>query len=940
MRDQAMTYRVLSTKLYIPPIQPSLVRRPRLVQVLESGYQAGKRVTLVSAPAGFGKTTLLREWIKTTEPEKPFGWLSLDDGDNDPVRFLVYLISAIQKVYPEMGRTILASLNSSQIPPLPELVETLINEITLEAKPFLIVLDDYHLIKKVEVHAILQLLLKHQPDALHLVILTREDPPFSLPRMRVQGQITEIRERDLRFTLAEAQTFLVKTMGLELSAQDIDKLEERTEGWAAGMQLAALALDDLPGEGERRAFIEAFTGSNRIIVDYLISEVLQRQAENTRQFLLQSSILERFCAGLCDYVVFDNVKGGSQPILELLEQENMFLVPLDNQRHWYRYHHLFSEMLTHSLHRSSAELIPVLHRKASGWFEAQGLIPEAMKHALSSRDWDHVNILLNRHALPMIFQGYLNLVVEWCREIPRAHLEKSPELCIYYAWALVLTFRNDYLDAVEEQLQMAGRAIEKPGLSEYTEVGQGHTRVPYRDWVIGQTCVIRSQILLARFNTFVDPQELIALSLKGLELLPEVEATFRSLCRINLAHAELMQNRPQAAQQAFEQALPYMLNAGNFLGTVAGLFYQARLAFYTGQQDRAEKICQDWKNKFNEMTSASEAAGQPAGEIPAARGLEVVQSILLLERHEVEEADRLLVKALEMLGWGSWMELHGFTELARLRHLQRNDAGVEEILQRMSRLGPQHATCAESLGALFALSRFPGDPQVRSKAEMWTRKYVPDPSYPFALGIGPYHRDAEYICNLNWARVQIALGHFQEASLFISPALQAARECGLLYRIAELSVQQALICAGQGHSSAALEELESALDISETHGYSRLFHEGPRLERLLQQAVDQNIRANYARKLLSSLQTIHNDRVSAQPQAELRSRHSSLVDPLSERELEVLRLLASGLAPAEVAKKLYLSPYTLKAHTQNIYAKLSVHSRIEAINKARELGLL
>jgi LuxR family maltose regulon positive regulatory protein len=383
-----------------------------------------------------------------------------------------------------------------------------------------------------------------------------------------------------------------------------------------------------------------------------------------------------------------------------------------------------------------------------------------------------------------------------------------------------------------------------------------------------------------------------------------------------------------------------MLNAGNFLGAVADLFYQARLAFYTGQHERAESICQDWKKKFAEMASASEATSRPGVEIPAARGLEVVQSILLLERHEIEEADRLLVRALEMLGWGSWMELHGFIELARLRHMQRNDAGVQEILQRMSRLGPQHATCAESLGSLFAIKRFPGDPQVRSKAETWTRKYAPDPSYPFALGIGPYHRDAEYICNLNWAKVKIALGHFQEASLFIVPALQTARERGLHYRVAELSIQQALIWAGQGHSSAALEELKNALDISETHGYSRFFNEGPELEQLLQQAVDKNIHASYVRKLLTSLQTMHKDGIPAQPSSDMGTRRSSLVEPLSERELEVLKLLASGLPPAEVAKMLYLSPYTLKAHTQNIYAKLAVHSRIEAINKARELGLL
>ncbi len=667
---------------------------------------------------------------------------------------------------------------------------------------------------------------------------------------------------------------------------------------------------------------------------------MQRQTQTTRQFLLRTAILERFCAELCDYVVFDENPGSSQPVLELLEQENMFLVPLDNQRHWYRYHHLFSEMLFHSLHRYSPGLIPQLHRKASEWFESQGLIPEAMKHALASKDWEYVNLLLNRHALPMIFQGYVNLVIEWCREIPKAHLEKSPDISIYYAWALVLTFRNDYLDAVEEQLQMASRAIEKPGLPRYAEVAQGQARVLYSDWVIGHTCVIRSQILLARFNTFVDPQELIALSLKGLELLPEVEATFRSLCRINLAHAELMQNHPEAAQAAFEQALPYMLNAGNFLGAVADLFYQARLAFYTGHQDRSEQICQEWKKKFADMAAASEGAGQPVAEIPASRGLDVVQSILLLERQQNEEADHLLVKALELLGWGSWMELHGFIELARLRHLQGNDTGVQEILQRMSRLGPQHATCAEAMENLFALKRTPEDLQVRSRAETWTRKYSPDPSFPFALGIGPYHRDAEYFCNLTWARIQIILGHYGKASIFIGPALQTARECGLLYRVAELAVQQALIDAGQGNSQAALEELKMALEISRDHGYVRFFDDGHELEHLLLQAVDKNILAPHTGQLLESLKHMPaNEKVAPKP-IKKGSEHPGLVEPLSERELEVLRLLATGLPPAEVAKKLYLSPYTLKAHTQNIYAKLDVHSRIEAINKARELDLL
>jgi LuxR family maltose regulon positive regulatory protein len=929
-----MTHQVLSTKLYIPPIHSNLVRRPNLVQVLENGYQTGRRVTLVSAPAGFGKTTIIREWITAAELGKPFGWLSLDDGDNDPVRFMIYLVSAIQKVNAEIGQTVLASLNSSQIPPLLELVETLINEISLESQPFLIVLDDYHLIKRVEVHSILRLLLKRQPDALHLVIITREDPPFSLPRMRVQGQLTEIRERDLRFTLSEAQAFLVRTMGLELSTQDIGKLEERTEGWAAGMQLAALALDELSNEEEQRTFIEAFTGSNRLIVDYLISEVLERQAEMTRRFLLRTSILERFCAELCDQVVFGNdAEGNSQSVLDILEQGNMFLVPLDNQRHWYRYHHLFSEMLLHSLQRSSPEQIPALHRKASEWFESNGFIPEAMKHALASKDWDFVKVLLNKHALPMMFQGYLGLVIEWCREIPKTHFEKSPDICIYYAWALVLTFRNDYLDLVEEQVLIAGRAIEKEDLPTYAEVGQNRARVAYRDWVVGHICVIRSQILLARFNNYIDPQELIALSLRGLELLPEVEYTFRSLCKINLAHAELMQNNPVGAQKAFEEALPFMLSAGNFLGAVADLFYQARLAFYMGDQDRAELLCQEWKNKFTEMANSSGTS-----EIPAARGLDVVQSLILLERNQFEEAERLLVKTLDLLGWGSWMELHGFVELARLHHLRGHEDRSQEILQRMSRLGPQHSACAEALGFLFEVKSHLNDPHVRARTEAWAKKHTPDPSFPFGLGIGPYHRDAEYFCNLFWAGVQIALGHFPEASTFIGPALQIARDCGLLFRVAELSLAEALIHDGLGNSSAALNELEEALEIGKTYGYTRFFDDGPELDRLLQKASERKIHASYARQLLTSFQPRRGkSMVTGRPEMKV---HPNLIDPLSERELEVLRLLASGLPPVEVAKILFLSPFTLKAHTQNIYTKLDVHSRIEAINKARAMNLL
>lgn len=936
-----MAYQVLATKLYNPPRKPGLVQRPVLVQRIEDGYKSGKRVTLVSAPAGFGKTTIISEWITTPEYQKPFGWISLDDGDNDPVRFLIYLVSAIQKVNKELGNSVLASLQSVQAPILTDLVETLINEIFSVTTPFLIVLDDYHLIRKIEVHSLVQLFLSRQPENLHLVIMTREDPPLPLPRMRVLGQITEVRERDLRFTLAEAEAFLGNTMGLHLSPEDVSKLKDRTEGWAAGMQLAALALEEYVNDAERRDFIQAFAGSNRLIVDYLISEVLQRQPDATQQFLLRSSILERFCPELCDHVVFGEAAAGrSQLIMESLEQGNMFLVPLDDQRTWYRYHHLFGEMLWHSLRRSTPEAIPSLHRSASQWFEAKRFIPEAMKHALSSKDWNYVCSMLDRHDLPMMIQGYSNLVIQWCNELPKAIMEKAPNICIYNAWALVLTFRNDFLDAIEDKIQIAGRAIEKPDLPAMAQVGEGGTWVVYRDWVKGQICVIRSQILLALFNTYVDSQEMIALSLEGLELLPEVEHTFRSTCKINLAIAHLMQNDAAGALKPLEEALASALDAENILGVVTCIVYQARLAFYTGELDRSESILQQWKARFSEMAWTPLEGGQTALEIPATRGIDIIQAILLLERNQLDAAESLLVHALELLGWASWIELHGLITLARLLYSLENDTGLQETFHRMARLGPQQAACAEAYQVWYALLRSPGEHEIRSKAEKWAHQHVPRKDSWFALGIGPYHCDTEYMCNLAWARIQIALGHPEDATFFIQPALANARKAGLAFRDVELTIAQALIDEKQGNSAAAITDLGMALGTAQKHGYFQVFDDGPDLDRLLQQAAARNIHAPFAKQLLSSFSRLHASKKTVGSGLPGEKKMAPLVDPLSEREVEVLRLLANGLSQAEVAKRLFLSPFTLKAHTRNIYNKLDVHSLVEAINEARRLGLI
>jgi DNA-binding CsgD family transcriptional regulator len=352
-----------------------------------------------------------------------------------------------------------------------------------------------------------------------------------------------------------------------------------------------------------------------------------------------------------------------------------------------------------------------------------------------------------------------------------------------------------------------------------------------------------------------------------------------------------------------------------------------------GQLDQAASLCQQWKMRFAEM-------GGTTMKVPATRGLDIMLGFILLERSQLEEAERLFSQALQVLGWASWIELHGFLLLARLHHLQDHEFGVQETLQRMSKMGPQHAACAEAYQLLYAVKRSPDDPKVRARAGDWAAAHFPNTSIPLALGIGPYHCDTEYYINLAWARIQIALGHFQDASIFISPALEEAREQGLLFRVIELSVSLALVYDGQRNGSAALDELEKALEIGERYGYRQVFDDSPQLDRLLQKAAERKIHAQYARQLLTAFESTRDKRKTAGDIAKVEAKHPSLVDPLSERELEVLRLLASGLPTSEVAKKLFLSPFTLKAHTQNIYTKLGVHSRIEAINKARELGML
>src|SRR5581483_5372857 len=465
-----MSTPILATKLYIPLPRPKVVSRPRLIERLNEGLQ--HKLILVSASAGFGKTTLISEWVLGCG--RPTAWLSLDEGENDPVGFLRYLVAALQTIAPSLGEGVLALLQSPQPPPITSILTALLNDMASIKEHFVLILDDYHMLDSKAIDQALTFLVEHLPPQMHLVIATREDPSLPLARLRVQDQLTEVRAAELRFTHLEAAAFLNQVMGLTLSAQDIAALERRTEGWIAGLQLAAISMQGLQ---DATSFIKSFTGSHHFVLDYLLEEVLQQQSERIQTFLLRTSILDRLCGPLCDAVVLDPAVSGRET-LHALERANLFIVPLDNERHWYRYHHLFADLLRQRLHQmpttsSGDEGVSVaeLHQRASGWYEEHGLEIEAFHHATVANDIERAERLIVGKWMPLHFRGAVAPVLHWLESLPKAVLDARPTLWVMYASALSMT---NHLTSVEAKLQAAEVALQGAELDDKARNLVGH----------------------------------------------------------------------------------------------------------------------------------------------------------------------------------------------------------------------------------------------------------------------------------------------------------------------------------------------------------------------------------------------------------------------------------------------------------------------------------
>ena len=562
-----MNYPLIQTKFGIPSSRPVLVSRKRLIERLNAGLDG--KITVISAPAGYGKTTLGVEWLRSVK--RPVTWLSLDEGDNDPARFMAYLIAALQMVDEQFGYETRSLLQSPEPPAANILMTTLLNDITAIGLPFILAIDDYQVIQTRSIHDLLNFLVAHQPDQMHLVLVSREDPPFPLPHLRARGQVTEIRQEDLRFTTKECAEFLESLMGLQLAKSDIAALEHRTEGWIAGLQMASIAMQayiSMQGRDNLPRFVEEFAGSNRFVLDYLAQEVFESQSSDVQNFLLKTSILERLCASLCDAVT-EHI--GSQALIETLEHANLFIVPLDQSRTWYRYHRLFRDLLQNRLRAQNESVLNALHARASSWYENQGLLSDAIQHTLACGDWERALNLFHSASNLMIQQGEVFTLLNWYRQIPDPVLRGDAESCLEYGWILLLSGQFDHAGVYISLAE--GFAIDNPSF-----VGQ----------------LLNAQAYLARAQG--DLRRMVTLSQQALSILPKEDLGARCIVSINLGVAYWHSGKMDAADRALAEVLETGKATGNHYAICMAAVFQGMIFAVRGKlreaHDRFQTIVQ------------------------------------------------------------------------------------------------------------------------------------------------------------------------------------------------------------------------------------------------------------------------------------------------------------------------------------------------------------
>jgi LuxR family maltose regulon positive regulatory protein len=839
--------------------------------------------------------------------------LSLEKNDNDLARFLTYIVAALQTIEAGIGEIVLTATQAPKMPPVETVLTDLINSIAGITYDFVLILDDYHAIESQEIHTAIAFLIGHLPLTMHIIITSRSDPQLPLARYRADRIMTELRTDDLRFSTQEAGSYLNQVMALTLDSRDVIALNTRTEGWISGLHLAALSLR---GKEDAAEFISVFTGDDRYVADYLINEVLEQRPEGTQEFLLQTSILNRMNGPLCDSIT--GLKGG-QIVLEKLEQANLFITPLDNQRHWYRYHHLFAELLRHRLEMTSGDHeIKILHQRASQWYEENNYLVDAVDHALKAGDHENVVRLINENGSEMLSRGQANTLLGWQSEVPKEILETRPKVCMAIAWAEVATGNREeaerYLQLIEHalgvEMEVLLSDIERlEDMDDFTQAALMEIAVMRAELAIENGDIDRASLLCNLVLSRLDGGEEILFYSPPKELLMVVHYI------LGLVH--ILTGQLHLAHEELSRASFLGESRGN-VHIVSGAYGRlATVLVALGQLRQAEQSCQK---------GLKIVQGLGGKESPISGLLKAELGNLLYEQNDLKNAQKHIQEAIAMAKpWGLLEAfVPGYTGLAMIRNAQGDLAGAYNALDELAEHGksnPQMVMPAvESVRAIFQVQ----NGQLK-KAIQWAQ----DNDLSSDREVSILHIDDYMI----FARVLIAQGELDQAAGLLSRMLAVAEKAEWMGKVIEVLVLQAMVLHATDKGNSALSSLEQALILAAPEGYVRTFvDEGEQMAHLLRRAKSRGVATEYVITLLGEFE-------SATYETQSTPSHAS-GDQLSERELEVLRLLHTDLSGPEIANELTIALTTMRFHTRNIYHKLDVHSRIEAIHKAEELRLI
>jgi len=881
---------ILSTKVYIPPPLSNLVPRP----VLEDKFSDGlnEKLTLISAPAGYGKTTLLSEWCNRSL--LPSCWFTLDESDNDIGRFLAYVFESLLSIEIDVDEQLLTLIQTPQQTQVENILIPLINQITHSQKNFVFVLEDYHHIQNDEIHEVVSYLLNHSPSTMHLVITTRSDPPLPLARLRARGQLVEIRASDLRFSVEEGIVLLNEIQNLQLPVESIETLIKRSDGWIAALQMIAITLKSRSNPTQ---YIQNLSGSQTYIADYLTEEVINQQSDQISDFLIKTSILDRLSGSLCDAVLG---RSNSQKILKDLLDANMFIVALDDESKWFRYHRLFASLLNQRMLENQPEIIPSLYANASQWFGDHGFQDEAIEYAFRGEHIDRAATLIEQNAIITILRSEIHTFLRWVKKLPLKFVVQRPLLGILYAWAILISRgEKDSASAVLDNVEPE---------NESQEIQQNTVRA-----------------ILAVYDGELSTA--IDLSRQALRQLSPEDHFFRNIAAWNLSGALAISGDPKGGLEVLGEVAESSLASQNFLIAIIAL---CRIGAATAQYGNLHSA----KDVFERAIGI--ATGDQKRNMPAASDALMGLGKIYWEWNHFELAQKYLLESIDLSKrWREFTSIDSYVTLAQIFQ-QQGDAGkalqyMEDALWLANKNTATESDVKYVTSQKIHLHLKSGDLSI---AQRWVSENELD-NYIGAKTLEPSARLGENVILLYelvvLGRVLIAEARYNEALNIFELVLPSLDGLGFLSKIIEVYLLKARAHFALGDNSRAMTSLESALDLAEPDGFCRLFLEdGNEMAGLYREIESRSAASNFVRDILNTLLQ----------QTGIPESQTEYFDTLSERENEVLQCLVSELSVPEIADQLYITTSTLRTHIKNIYSKLYVHSRHEAITKAKEIGLI